>query len=138
MGPILVVDDYEDARLTVREALEDAGYGVIEARNGQEALSFLVNRPDEHVSLILLDLQMPVMDGWALLEVLRCYVAWSKIPVIIVSAQEAHLERTLHRGVRGCIRAPYEVNDLIHRVDECMSGSRSTTLGHHDPGERTG
>ena len=63
-GPILLVDDYDDARSSVREALEDAGHRVLEAANGQQALNLLVSRSAERVALIILDLQMPVMDGW--------------------------------------------------------------------------
>jgi CheY-like chemotaxis protein len=124
IGPILLVDDYEDARFTVREALENAGYTVIEAAHGEQALSALVSRPDTPVSLIILDLQMPVMDGWRLLELLRCYVSLSKIPVIIVSGQDPHLEEVQHGAVFGAIRAPYEMQQLIDMVDACMSGAR--------------
>jgi CheY-like chemotaxis protein len=125
VGSILLVDDYDDARLGVREALEDAGYGVIEAQNGQAALNFLVSRPDERISLIVLDLQMPIMDGWRLLELLRCYVRLSKIPVIVASAQDAHLERTQHSAIVGCLRAPYKLNELVDLVDSCMAGTRN-------------
>jgi CheY-like chemotaxis protein len=131
IGPILLVDDYEDARVTVREALENAGYQVIEAENGQAALSLLVSRPDQMVSLIVLDLQMPVMDGWRLLELLRCYVGLAKIPVIIVTAQEPRLEHAQHKGIFGCICAPYQLEDLVHMVDECMSGNRSVASSQH-------
>ena len=126
IGPILLVDDYEDARLTVREALESAGYVVVEAKDGQQALSLLVSRPDLPVSLIVLDLQMPVMDGWRLLELLRCYVGLAKIPVIVASSHELLPERTRHPAIFGCIRAPYKLEELIDMVDSCMAGgSRS-------------
>jgi CheY-like chemotaxis protein len=123
IGPILLVDDYDDARLTVREALENAGYSVIEAENGQAALSLLVSRP-QPVSLIVLDLQMPVMDGWRLLELLRCYVGLAKIPVIIVTAHEPRLEGQQHAGIFGCMHAPYQLQDLVNMVDDCMTGVR--------------
>ena len=125
VGPILLVDDYDDARIGAREALEDAGYAVIEAPNGQAALNLLVSRPEERVSLIVLDLQMSIMDGWRLLELLRCYVRLSKIPVIIASAQEAHLERTQHLAIFGCLRAPYRIEELLDMVDACVAGARN-------------
>jgi CheY-like chemotaxis protein len=136
IGPILLVDDYEDARVTVREALENAGYSVIEAKNGQDALSFLVSEPDQRVSLIVLDLQMPVMDGWRLLELLRCYVGLAKIPVIIVTAHEARLEHAQHKGIFGCIAGPYQIKDLVEMVDECMSGVRKVSPAE-DAGTRS-
>ncbi len=137
IGPILLVDDYDDARLTMREALENAGYSVIEAQNGQEALSFLVSSTETPpVSLILLDLQMPVMDGWRLLELLRCYVGLSKIPVIIVTAQEPRLEQAQHKGIFGCVCAPYQLEDVVRMVDECMSGVRSVASAHDPSAQR--
>jgi CheY-like chemotaxis protein len=119
-GPILLVDDYEDARSGVREALEAAGHVVVEAGNGQQALNFLVSRPEEKVALIILDLQMPVMDGWRFIELLRCYVALSHIPIIVTTAQEPHLERTTHQGIVGCLQAPYEMATLLKLVESCF------------------
>jgi CheY-like chemotaxis protein len=121
-GRILLVDDYEDARATVREALEAVGHVVLEAGNGQEALNVLVSRPHERVSLIIADLQMPVMDGWRLIELLNCYVKLSTVPVIVVtSATDPHLERITHPAVRGCLRAPYELKDLVDLVEACLN-----------------
>lgn len=120
-GVVLVVDDYDDARQTVAEALENAGYKVAEAQNGQQALNFMVSRPHESVSLIVLDLQMPIMDGWHLLDVLRCYVKLAHIPVLIVTGQDPHLSDIRHPSVVGCLRAPYELKRLIRMVDDCLS-----------------
>lgn len=124
IGPILLVDDYEDQRATVREALENAGYAVLEAANGQQALNCLVTR-EERVALIILDLQMPVMDGWRLIELLRCYVGLASIPVIIVTAHDPHLEQTHHQRIYGCLRAPYALEVLVDLVDDCMAGVRA-------------
>lgn len=126
IGPILLVDDYDDQRATVREALENAGYTVLEAANGQQALNTLVTRA-ERVALIILDLQMPVMDGWRLIELLRCYVGLASIPVIVVTANEPRLEQTQHQGIYGCLRAPYAIQVLIDMVDDCMAGARRLT-----------
>lgn len=125
VGPILLVDDYEDARLSVREALEDNGYTVIEAADGKQALHLLVSEPNTQVGLILLDLQMPIMTGWQLLDLLRCYVKLASIPVIIVTAQDPKLDDLQHRRVFGCLRAPYELADLVEMVDACFSGNRT-------------
>jgi len=132
-----LVDDYDDARLTVREALENAGYNVIEAQNGQDALDVLVKGPLPGVSLIVLDLQMPVMDGWRLLELLRCYVGLSKIPVIILTAQEPRLEQSQHPSVFGYIRSPYRLEDVVAMVDDCMTGVRATSAARAAEIERS-
>lgn len=129
-GPILLVDDYDDARAGVRDALEEAGHSVIEAANGQQALNLLVSGPDKKVALIILDLQMPVMDGWRFIELLRCYIALSHIPILVVTAQEdPHLERVSHRGIIGCLRAPYEVETLLGLVDSCFASDPQESHG---------
>jgi CheY-like chemotaxis protein len=119
-GPILLVDDYDDARATVREALEEAGYVAIEAADGQQALNYLV-AGDLKISLIIVDLQMPVMDGWRLIELLNSYVRLSTIPVIVATAaSQPHLERIKHAAVRGCLQAPYDLRTLVDLVDSCL------------------
>ena len=124
IGPILLVDDYDDARMVLREELENAGYSVLEASNGQQALDCLAGRSEQRIALIILDLQMPVMDGWRLLELLRCYVGLAEIPVIIVTAHEPRLEQLSHPRVYGCLRAPYTMQQLVDLVDACMAGAR--------------
>jgi CheY-like chemotaxis protein len=119
-GAILLVDDYDDARAIVRDALEEAGYIVIEAADGQRALNFLVD-PNQDVALIILDLQMPVMDGWRFIELLNSYVKLSKIPVIVATAAaQPHLERIKHKAVYGCLQAPYDLEALLAMVDSCL------------------
>lgn len=124
IGPILLVDDYDDARAQVREALEDAGYCVVEARHGQQALDFLVSRPDERVALVILDLQMPVMDGWKLIHVMSNYVGLASIPVIIVTAHEPRTQQLRHPAIFACLQAPYAIEELLKTVDTCLSAAR--------------
>jgi CheY-like chemotaxis protein len=119
-GPILLVDDYDDARAVVRDALEEAGHAVIEAAHGQQALNFLV-APEQRVALIILDLQMPVMDGWRFIELLNSYVKLSTIPVIVATAaSQPHLDRIKHKAVYGCLQAPYELRTLLDMVEACL------------------
>jgi len=121
VGPILLIDDYDDARASVREALEEAGHVVIEAANGQEGLNILVSRLELRVAMIIVDLQMPVMDGWRFIDLMKCYVKLAPIPIVIVTAQEQpHLERISHRGVVGCLCAPYELEALLELVEKCV------------------
>jgi CheY-like chemotaxis protein len=115
-GAILVVDDYEDARKTVRELLEDHGHVVIEAADGQEALNVLVSAP-ESVGLIVLDLNMPVMDGWKFLKLLGNYIRLAGIPVLIVTAYPPRLSEITHPGIVGCLNAPYEAGKLLSIVN---------------------
>jgi CheY-like chemotaxis protein len=120
VGPILLVDDYDDARAVAREALEDAGHTVLEAKDGQEALNILVSQAEMRPAVIVLDLQMPVMDGWRFIELISCYVGLASIPIIIATAREARLEIVTHKAVVSCLTAPYDLKDLVKAVDRCV------------------
>jgi DNA-binding response OmpR family regulator len=113
---ILVIDDAADLALTLRILLERAGHEVITADNGRLGLRrFYETRPD----LVLLDLGMPVMDGWQTLERLRDL---SDVPVLIVSGQSPapeELER-LRPGVDGFYCKPVFGSDLVGRVGELL------------------
>jgi len=120
-GPILVVDDYPDARATLREMLEELGQKVIEAGNGQEALDFLVFHPEVRVQLILLDLDMPGMTGWELLALLKSYVRFASIPVLVVSRHTSYLRPKDYRMINGYIEAPHEMPRLRAMVEAIVS-----------------
>ena len=111
-GTVLIVDDYADARASLREMLEELGHPVIEASNGREALDVLLFRRDARISLILLDLHMPVMDGWEFLDVVRSYVSLASIPVLVVSAYAALLSPLRQRSLVGAVQAPFELPKL--------------------------
>lgn len=118
---ILVVDDYDDARSSLREALEDAGYQVFEAENGLRALHFLVSHATPAVELIILDLAMPVMDGWQLLRLLNTYIGLRHIPVLVASAHPPRLEDSRHERVVGVLNAPYAVDELVTKVEALLA-----------------
>ncbi len=84
-GDILVVDDDPNARARLRTVLERNGWTVAEAGNGQEALDIVVHAPPQ---LILLDLTMPVMDGFAFLHELRQRPGCNDIPVVVLTARD--------------------------------------------------
>src|SRR4029450_7804636 len=90
---ILVVEDHDSARTALTKLLSSTGYDVIEAHNGSDALAKLANgpRPD----LILLDLMMPVMDGWEFLQRQRRDWHLCTIPTIVVSGVASHDPRCL-------------------------------------------
>jgi len=108
----LVVDDYPDARATVRDVLEELGHEVVEASNGQEAFDFLISHPTLRVQLIVLDLKMPVMNGWEFLALMRSYVRLSRIPIVVVSSNVSSLLPDETQAVAGCLQVPYDVSKL--------------------------
>ena len=102
---VLVVDDEEDVRSFVRLILEDAGYEVETATDGREGLEAIdVSRPD----LVLLDLMMPVMNGWEVLA----GVGRHHPPFIVVSASNEP-ERAQKEGAVALVAKPFEVQELI-------------------------
>jgi CheY-like chemotaxis protein len=84
-GSILLVEDDQDVRESVFEALAEEGYSVIATRNGVEAIRVLTYKP-ELPDLILLDLMMPVMDGWEFQRRCENNPKWANIPIVIYSA----------------------------------------------------
>jgi CheY-like chemotaxis protein len=82
---VLLVDDDPKAREVMAPALKKAGWAVTEAGNGQEALEVMVS---EQPRLILLDLMMPVMDGFSFLAAMRENPDWQQIPVIVITAKD--------------------------------------------------
>jgi two-component system, chemotaxis family, chemotaxis protein CheY len=114
---ILVVEDDPSIRGLVSEVLRDDGYEVSEACNGAEALNAVrERRPD----LIVLDLMMPVMDGWAFVEECRREPGCDDVPILVTSASH-DLTRTAERlrsfGVRTCLAKPFDVEGLLALVE---------------------
>ena len=91
MSVVLVVDDDVDLRETLCDALELSGHRTVGARNGAEALTIL--RGDPSIEVIILDLMMPVMNGWELREQLLADPGLATLPVIVMTAA-ADLSRT--------------------------------------------
>ena len=113
---ILVVEDNELNRAMLREILAEE-YGVLEAGNGREALDILKQHRDG-VSLILLDVMMPVMDGYTFLDRLRKDKALSLIPVIVMtqgSSEEDEVAALAH-GATDFVPKPYRPKVILHRV----------------------
>ena len=105
---ILVVDDDADFREGLRAALEMKGYQVEEAGNGKEALERIEKKPP---LLVLLDLQMPVMNGRELLQKLRAAPETRDVPVVIISGFGFEWEAEL-MGAQGYVGKPFEPEEL--------------------------
>ena len=80
---IMVVEDYDDTRLLLRQALEAKGYRVLEAINGQEAVDVSSR---EHPDLILMDLDLPILDGIAAMQQIREQAEMTDVPIVAVTA----------------------------------------------------
>ena len=112
---ILIADDVPASRELIGTILDEAGYNVIEASNGSEAL----NKARELTpDLILLDLHMPLMDGYGVVGALRADPRFSMTPVVALtaSAMQGDRERALSAGFTAYIAKPIRVADLRAEV----------------------
>ena len=105
---ILIVEDDPDIRSTLEQILLFEGYLIHLAGNGQEALDALARIPEP--GAILLDLMMPIMNGWEFLEVARAREEIARIPVVILSASRGAVDRY---SVFGSLTKPVDLDALL-------------------------
>ena len=125
---VLVIDDEADIRELLRGLLERAGYVVDEAADGRAGLrAFYATPPD----LVLLDVGMPELDGWATLERLRDL---SDVPVIMLTARSGELDRVrgLTRGADDYVAKPFGRQELLARVQALLRRAGSRTEAPRD------
>jgi len=112
---ILVVDDEEHVRKLLQRILEDAGYDVLTAGSGQEALDKLVQSENQEPQLILLDIMMPGLNGFQVLERIRRRF---DIPVMMLTAKQevTTVRDALAIGADDYMRKPFRTTELVARV----------------------
>jgi len=119
-APILVVDDDASILATIQEILEFEGYPVQTATNGAEALLAVERRPP---SLVLLDMRMPVLDGWGFIDGLR--ERGMAFPVLVMTAAQDTRRWAEDVGAAGYLAKPFELSDLLAAVERLRD-----TAGH--------
>jgi len=122
MATILIVDDEPDIRLLTKLNLERDGHLIVTASNGAEALVAVQEAPPD---LILLDVMMPEVDGWAVLDQLKAHLGKpiSEIPVILLTALGSPLDR-VKGGIEGAVRymtKPIDLDELRSAVTEALT-----------------
>ena len=118
-GTILYVEDNPDNRMLVRRILLSEGYGLVEANNAFEALSVLqATRPD----LILMDINMPDMDGYTLTAKIKGMPGFERIPILALTANvmRGDREKTLEAGCDGYIQKPLDIDQLIREIEHFL------------------
>ncbi len=113
---ILVVDDDASHRTLICDALQEMGYATIEAQNGREALDLL---EDDIPGAVLLDLRMPVMSGWGLLDALKKMPRARNLPIIIISGYGFEWEAELV-GAAGYISKPVDLDKVRTTVQQIV------------------
>jgi len=112
--PVLIVEDDALAREALATFLEAEGYPVLEAANGEEALDRL---QQSEVGLILLDIMMPVMDGWQFRAAQLRDPALAGIPVMVITADASARSRAANLGVQDYMTKPIQFPRLLQFVD---------------------
>lgn len=119
---ILVVDDESRMRKLVKDFLTKSNYDVIEAENGSEALDLFFQQKD--IALIILDVMMPIMDGWEVCKEIRQF---SKVPIIMLTAKTDEKDELqgFQLGVDEYIAKPFSPKILVARVEAILRRSNS-------------
>ena len=128
-GPVLVVEDEADLRALIVGLLEADGYAAVGASNGEEALQVLrESKNGARPCLILLDLMMPRMDGWAFRVAQRSDPALAAIPVVVVTGYGSQLEgRPL--GAVATLPKPFDLDALLRIVAQHCERSATPSPG---------
>jgi chemosensory pili system protein ChpA (sensor histidine kinase/response regulator) len=127
LATVLVVDDSLTVRRASQRLLERHGYAVALARDGVEALAYLGNASP---ALILLDIEMPRMDGFELLATLRDDTRWRDIPVVMITSRMAdrHRERAMQLGANAYMGKPYREDALLALLSEMLADKHSSKI----------
>ncbi len=123
MKTILIAEDNSASRELVREILEAQGYQVIEARDGQEALQ---KAEEADPDLVLMDIRMPVLDGFAVLGRLRRDHRFDSLPVLALTAyaMKGDKQRILAAGFNGYATKPVDADELSNQIRRFLNTSQ--------------
>ena len=117
-GNILIVDDQAPDVLLLEQMLRGAGYARVTSTRDPQAVCAL--HRDNHYDLILLDLQMPGMDGFEVMEGLKAIEPDGYIPVLVITAQPGHEQRALQAGAKDFVSKPYQWAEVLMRVHNLL------------------
>jgi CheY-like chemotaxis protein len=121
MAKILVVEDEEDILNLIKIILDMEGHSTILTKDGEEGIKALEDNDD--ISLIILDIKMPNMNGWEFLEIIKNNDKWKDIPVIVLTAytQVNDIEKAKEMGVESYIAKPFSREELIREINHLLS-----------------
>ena len=118
-GTVLYIEDNPDNRLLVKRILLSEDYTLLEAQNAVDALSLLQSA---HPDVILMDINMPDMDGYTLTATIKSLPGFEGIPIVAVTANvmRGDKEKTLEAGCDGYIQKPIDIDQLTREVERFM------------------
>lgn len=118
-GTVLYIEDNPDNRLLVKRILLAEDYTLLEAKDAAEALNVLKNA---HPDLILMDINMPDMDGYTLTAKIKSLPSFERVPILAVTANvmRGDKEKTLEAGCDGYIQKPLDIDQLTREIERFM------------------
>ena len=122
---VLIVDDEPSIILPLQFLMEQNGYIVTIAHNGEEAIKEITEfKPD----LILLDIMLPVLDGFEICQILKENPKWKNIKIILVTAmgRDVNIAKGLALGADAYITKPFANSDIVQKVNELLNISNET------------
>jgi len=122
MKTVLIVDDEPDILILLRLALEVAGYSTVEASDGEEALEVIRS---EHPDVVLLDVMMPGMDGWATLEHLGEIGEHPRVIMVTARTASRDRDRAIAMGADDFVTKPFEPAELVEQMRQLLRGEAS-------------
>ena len=120
---VLLADDDPAVRASLRQVLEQEGYSVLLATNGDEAIAVAARAP---VDLVLLDLNMPKKNGWDAFE--RLTNNNPLLPIVVITARPNQLFTALAAGVEALLEKPLDIPELLVAIDEALHESPEARL----------
>ena len=119
-GTVLYIEDNPDNRLLVKRILLSEDYALLEAQNAVDALGVLQST---HPDLILMDINMPDMDGYTLTAKIKSLPGFERIPIVAVTANvmRGDKEKTLEAGCDGYIQKPIDIDQLTREIERFMT-----------------
>jgi DNA-binding response OmpR family regulator len=132
---VLVVDDNEDIRVLMTYAMRVGGHQIVSAADGHEALTKVRT---ESVDAVILDVQMPDMAGWDVLERIRGMPELNELPVVMctVKGRNEDLERGWDLGCDGYVSKPFDVTELLAEVEAVVGRTREERKAVREAGLR--
>ncbi len=120
---ILIADDHDDNRELLQLLLVGAGYDVREAKDGSECVAIA---RDEHPDLIVIDLSMPVLDGWGVFRELRADQSTRTIPCMAVTAHaDSTRNQAIEAGFSAYVSKPFSIDALLKTVAEVLAAAKA-------------
>jgi chemosensory pili system protein ChpA (sensor histidine kinase/response regulator) len=134
---IMVVDDSPSVRRVLSNLIKDAGWNPVQAKDGVEALEVLNDMKDAP-ALMILDIEMPRMDGYEVLSTLRAQESHKNLPIVILTSRagEKHREKAFELGATGYVVKPYQEEDLLSLIWKLTEQGEALDAGPEQTGAR--